>query len=424
MNTGSFGRFFSSLAALASLFVVGSTLAAPGDLYVSDVAGKQILKYTPDGTKSVFASGLDSAGQLAFDRAGNLFVTESSQPGAILKFAPDGTKSTFASGLSLPGWPAFDGAGNLFVRESFGDIANILRFTPSGTKSTFASGGYFSGLTFDSAGNLVTATAGPTALNGGIIYYSPDGTVHTFYETVDTVGVAGPGLAFEAGATGGVLYATSGDKILAFSSPECLGLVCPQLPAAISGVFATGLDGALSLAVDGAGSLFVSESGNGSILKFAPNGTGTPTTFASGFAGDAYLAFEPVTEKLRNISARGLVGTGDGVLIAGFIVGGNALANNTVVARAIGPSLAQAGVTSALADPVLELRDGSGVLIAYNDNWQDGQEAEITAAGLAPGDSRESAIFAALPAGGYTAVVRGVGDTTGVALVEVYSIAQ
>ena len=163
MKTGTFRRFFSSLAALASLLVLGSTLAAPGDLYVSDVAGKQILKYTPDGTKSVFASGLDAVGQLAFDRAGNLFVTESSQPGAILKFAPDGTKSTFASGLSLPGWPAFDGAGNLFVRESFGDIANILRFTPSGTKSTFASGGYFSGLTFDSAGNLVTATAGPTA---------------------------------------------------------------------------------------------------------------------------------------------------------------------------------------------------------------------------------------------------------------------
>ncbi len=74
MKTGSFGRFLSSLAALAVFFAVGSTLAASGDLYVSDVAGKRVLKYTPDGTKSVFASGLDSVGQLAFDRTGNLFV--------------------------------------------------------------------------------------------------------------------------------------------------------------------------------------------------------------------------------------------------------------------------------------------------------------------------------------------------------------
>lgn len=68
MKAGTFGRLFFSLAALTILFVVGSTLAAPGDLYVSDVAGKQILKYTPNGTKSVFASGLDAVGGLAFDR--------------------------------------------------------------------------------------------------------------------------------------------------------------------------------------------------------------------------------------------------------------------------------------------------------------------------------------------------------------------
>ena len=309
MKTGSFGRLLSSLSALALLVAVGSTLAAPGDLYVSDVAGRQILKFTPDGTRSVFASGLDAVGPLAFDRAGNLFVTAPIQ-GTILKFAPDGTQTIFASGLSFPGWPAFDGAGNLFVTESFGDIGDILRFTPSGTKSTFATGGYFSGLCFDLLGNLVNATAGPTNLSGGLVYYSPDGTVHTFYETVNGPGVAGPGLAFASGALGGVLYAASGDQILVFASPEpgfASGLFnVPDLPAPIGGVFAMGLDGALSLALDSAGNLFVSESGNGSILKFAPPNA-TRSTFASGLEGYAYLAFEPVTEKLRNISARGLV---------------------------------------------------------------------------------------------------------------------
>ena len=137
-----------------------------------------------------------------------------------------------------------------------------------------------------------------------------------------------------------------------------------------------------------------------------------------------FLAFEPVTEKLRNISARGLVGTGDDVLIGGFIVGGNALANNAVIVRAIGPSLAQGGVTNSLADPTLELHNASGAIVGSNDDWQDTQEAQITATGLAPTNPNESAIYATLPAGNYTGVVRGTGDTTGTALVEVYGINQ
>ena len=127
-------------------------------------------------------------------------------------------------------------------------------------------------------------------------------------------------------------------------------------------------------------------------------------------------------QKLRNISARGLVGTGDDVLIGGFIVGGRALANNAVVVRAIGPSLSQAGVSNPLADPTLELHNSTGTLIASNDDWQDTQEDLIVASGLSPTDPNESAIYATLPSGNYTAVVRGPGDTTGTALVEVYGV--
>lgn len=134
------------------------------------------------------------------------------------------------------------------------------------------------------------------------------------------------------------------------------------------------------------------------------------------------MAFEPITEKLRNISARGLVGTGDNVLIGGFIVGGNGLANNGVIARAIGPSLTKAGVSNPLGDPVLELHNSAGSIVASNDDWQATQKDLISARGLAPSNSKESAIYATLPAGSYTAVVRGAGDSTGVALVEVYSV--
>src|ERR1700676_2369568 len=92
-----------------------------------------------------------------------------------------------------------------------------------------------------------------------------------------------------------------------------------------------------------------------------------------------------------------------------------------VIVRAIGPSLPLPGK---LADPTLELRDGNGALIAANDNWRTDQEAEIIATTIPPTNDLESAIVATLPANGasYTAIVRGVNNTTGVALVEVYAL--
>jgi hypothetical protein len=123
--------------------------------------------------------------------------------------------------------------------------------------------------------------------------------------------------------------------------------------------------------------------------------------------------------KLANVSTRGSVETADNVIIGGFIVG----APSNYVVRAIGPSLQNAGVAGSLGDPTLELRDANGVLIAANDNWaSDPNAASVQASGLAPQDSRESAVYRAFAGGNYTAVVRGVNDTTGVGLVEVYNV--
>ena len=121
--------------------------------------------------------------------------------------------------------------------------------------------------------------------------------------------------------------------------------------------------------------------------------------------------------KLVNLSTRMRVETGDNVLIGGFIVIGSG--QKTVAVRALGPSLP---VPGPLADPILELRDATGALVASNDNWRSTQEAALTAAGLAPADNREAALTATLNAGGYTAIVRGAGETSGVALVEVYDL--
>jgi hypothetical protein len=132
---------------------------------------------------------------------------------------------------------------------------------------------------------------------------------------------------------------------------------------------------------------------------------------------------------LGNISTRSFVQTGDDVMIGGFIVAGSA--PKRVIVRALGPELTQYGVPNVLNDPTLELHDSTGRLIARNDDWQhtiigrfigNGQVRDIIASGLAPTDGRESAMVVELPAGDYTAIVRGVNDTTGVALVEGYDL--
>jgi glucose/arabinose dehydrogenase len=127
--------------------------------------------------------------------------------------------------------------------------------------------------------------------------------------------------------------------------------------------------------------------------------------------------------KLANISARSFVQTTDNVLIGGFILGHNNGAAKVIV-RAIGPSLAQAGINNALADPTLELRDGNGALLMANDNWQDdpSQAAQVTAAGVPPTNALESAIATSLLPGPYTAIVAGKNGGTGIGLVEVYNI--
>lgn len=138
---------------------------------------------------------------------------------------------------------------------------------------------------------------------------------------------------------------------------------------------------------------------------------------------EVYDLNQTVDSRLANISSRGLVKTGNNVMIGGFIVGGGN-ATSQVVLRAIGPSLTQFGVANPLPDPTLELRDGNGALLTSNDNWKDNsaQAAEITAAGLAPQNDLESALVAILPPGQSTGIVAGKQGTIGVALVEIYHL--
>src|SRR5262249_27276353 len=117
---------------------------------------------------------------------------------------------------------------------------------------------------------------------------------------------------------------------------------------------------------------------------------------------------------------RGLVQTGDNVMIAGFIITGTA--SKEVVLRGLGPTLTKLGVSGTLADPFLSLLDGNGNVLYTNNNWKDTQQAAIQATGLAPPNDLESAIVRTLQPGNYTAILSGRNGTTGAGLVEVYDI--
>ena len=331
-----------------------------GNLFYSDLTS--IIKATPDGTKTTFASGLGRPLGIAFDAAGNLFVADFVD-NAIYKFTPDAGRSTFASGLNGPMGLAFDPAGNLF--ESDSTSGTIFKFTPEGQKSTFATGlSDPQALAFDTAGNLFAAEFGPNVLK-----FTPDGT---------------------------------------------------------RSVFVTGFTRAFGLAFAANGDLFISDTEGGVVVRVKPDGS--DVVFTDNTQSPRHLAVEPGGgARPLNISTRMRVQTGDNVLIGGFIATGTV--SKKLIIRAIGPSLADHGISGFLADPKLELRDRDGMLIASNDNWkindqtQQSQEAEIVATTVPPTSDLESALIATLlPGQGYTAIVRGADEATGIALVEAYDL--
>lgn len=150
------------------------------------------------------------------------------------------------------------------------------------------------------------------------------------------------------------------------------------------------------------------------VVRDADGGTGVGLV-------EVYDLASAAQSKLANISTRGFVESGVNVMIGGFILGNDA-APARVLIRAIGPSLAQHGISDPLQDPVLDLRDANGMRIRYNDDWRDSQQAEIEDTGLAPQSNAESAIVTTLAPAAYTAIVGGKNGLTGVGLVEVYQL--
>jgi sugar lactone lactonase YvrE len=462
-----------------------------GNLFVSNGKANDIKKITPLGVKTTFATDLDVDG-MAVDAFGNLFVSRKSKnsnasDGVILKFTPDGKSSVFASNVSHPKGLAFDSLGNLYL--AYPDRDSILKFTSDGRRTTFASGLRNPlRLAFDAFGNLFVTD--PAA--NSIVAIIPSGvvfTVATFASTTTRVN----DLAFDSN---GNLFVTFGESVVEFPSgvglsgtiasvPGGAGGIAIEPPAttnlstrvsvqggngvAIAGFIISGSspkqvlirglgaslsnfgivnplqDPALDLH-DSTGHTIATNddwqtaTNAGQIpVNFRPADSHEPVILATlqpgsftavlrgknGGSGVGLIEINDLStsagSKLTNVSTRGFVGTGESVMIGGLILSGGS-GERQILLRALGPTLAQPpfNITGNLTNPTLILVDGNGMVVASNDDWKSSQQNEIQATGLAPPNDREAAILTTLPTGNFTAIVSGKNGETGVALVDVF----
>src|SRR5437764_1042122 len=330
---------FGRAICLGALSLVCSSAPAQNLFVSSDAAGGNIYEFTPNGVRSTFASGL--AGALAFDKAGNLFVSDR---GNIYKITPNGVRSTFAS--ELAGALAVDSAGNLFVttgyRDDFGFPINgsgkIYKFTPSRVRSTFAPG---------VSGSLAfQPTLTPTAT---LVNISTRGSV----ETGDNMLISG--FIVSGSDSQQVIIRGLGPTLTSFGVPDALQDPVLELHNTTS--MMTSNDDWQSAANANQIPINYRPANSHESAIMTTLQPGAYTTVMHGknsTTGIGLLEVYSTLSGLTNVSTRGFVGTGDHVLIGGFISsGGNG--SLQVIIRALGPTLTQFGVSGALADPPLSL---------------------------------------------------------------------
>lgn len=287
-------QLFARAACAGAVLCMGYSSRAQ-NLFASD-GSANIFEYTQGGAQGTFASGMNGPAFMAFNSAGDLFVTEyvGYDSGAIIEITPSGVQSTFASGLPGPAGIAFNSAGDLFVGTTTGDDGGgVIEISPSGKQSTFISS-YNSllespnALAFNSAGDLFVANGGL----GQVVEYTPKGVASFF---ASQLGPAGPAsLAFNSA---GDLFVT--DNLVNNADSE--GDIYEYTPSGKQSIFATGLYNPTALAVNSAGDVFViaeanksDAGGNDTIYEFTPGGT--KSTFATSDVPLSGLAFQPLPE--------------------------------------------------------------------------------------------------------------------------------
>jgi hypothetical protein len=390
--------FFPGYGALLFVSIAGSFQGGGtlGDIFALDSDGNVVRALRTDlGLKKFDPRGL------LFTSDGNLLISDSSDPiylATAADFSPPATPTPTPGATSTP-----SPSGSATPTPTAGPSA-----TPSASPTP-------------SVGPSATPSATPTPAPGRL------GNIATRLrvETGDNVLIGGfivPGTQSKR-----VILRAIGPSLTTVGVPDALAN--PTLELHGPGGFATVtndnwmdasnrqeiIDSGLAPTNTSESAILVTLPANNSaytaIVRGVNNGTGVGLV-------EAYDLNTGADSKLANISTRGFVQAGDNVMIGGFIVVGQSATR--IVLRAIGPSLS---IQGKLADPTLELRDVNGSLLRSDDNWRTGgQEAQIIQTGLQPSSDLESAIFATLPPGNYTATVRGVNNGTGIGLIEAYDL--
>jgi hypothetical protein len=425
ISAGTIGKYTTSGAVVNASVVTGlngpaGIAVSPTEnaLYVTNLNGNTAGKYTLDGAvvKVPFVTNLDLPAGIAVAPP-SVFITENVPGGGVAKFITNGGEDnrSLITGLDSPAGITVFG-GHVFVTAR--GAGTIGEYTDTGgqVNATLVTGlNAPMGVAVVLPPATPTPTPTPTPVPGSI------GNISTRLrvETADNVLIGGfivtgnspkrviiraigPSLpvadaladpTLEVYDNSGNLVATNDNWI---DSPDKQAIIDTTVPPGNdleSAVVGNALPGAYT-----------------AIVRGVNGGTGVGLV-------EVYDLNQFADSRLANISTRGLVRTGDNVMIGGLFVVGSTSQN--VIVRAIGPSLP---VDGKLLDPTVELRDGNGGLLDANDNWRSDHEAEIIATTVPPTADAESAVLQTLAPGPYTAIVRGVNDTTGVALVEVYAL--
>lgn len=373
-----------------------------------------VVEFVRAGQASPITVGATNAG-------GTVTITWTSVEGATYKI------ETSADGTT---WSALTGAGA--VTSSGGDTTRFSTATVAAnyrvTLTALA--------TYDTRGAGGLSGVGNSAAATPAVGSSGTARLVNIAARVAVGGVAGtpiPGFVLGGGGTKAMLVRAVGPTLAAFGVANALA--DPRFSLLRDTTAAGANDNWLAadaptMAGVGAFALAAGSKDAALVATLPPGAFTAPVTAADGGSGVALLEVYEGTAAggttVVNASTRAYVGTGDAVLIPGFVVSGTG--SLRLLVRAVGPTLAGFGVADALADPTLTLFRGTTVL-ATNDNWSGATNtAEISAAAASagafalPAGSKDAALVATLEAGSYTAVVSGVGNTTGTALVELYAL--
>jgi sugar lactone lactonase YvrE len=455
----------------------GIALDSAGNIYVADSGNNSIRKVTPAGMVTTIAGlvqgGADGVGvaaqfdnptAVAVDKSGNIYVADTGN-GALREVSPSGSTSTLlvTSNLDLETGPlvggqsfppsysingvAVDANGTPYVGVAvsvpFGDgdfpgnYVFILKVTgPNSYVEVSSTHDYASALSpapddgslaIDGSGNVYELVGNSLLLGGNVISGFQNGSSFPSANNVPSaLAVGSAGKVYVAnpptqsvivitplGSVPNIAAQPEGSTI-AFGASTTLSVSASATPAP---TYQWQVDG---VSIPGATSSSYSTSTPGTYTVQITNAAGTVTS------SPAVITAE---NRLANISSRALVGTQGNVEIAGFVVAGPPGTTEQVLVRAVGPTLAQYGVSGVLALPQLTLFDSKGNGLASNTGWNSAPNAAQIAAAISstgafalPLDSGDSAILISLPPGAYTAQISGLNTTTGVALAEVYEV--